>query len=83
MCFTQANLFLPSSFTIPHGLHEDLLEEPYTIMNMSSFDPAWYYWEEAPGGFSSKWGDLVTSAQVAHKLACWELFPVLHAHNTP
>ncbi|KAJ7694938.1 hypothetical protein B0H14DRAFT_3530447 [Mycena olivaceomarginata] len=39
-----ANLFLTASIAIPRAPHEDTLEDPYPIKDMSSFDPIWYWW---------------------------------------
>ncbi|KAJ7301340.1 hypothetical protein DFH08DRAFT_993807 [Mycena albidolilacea] len=38
------NLFLTASIAIPRAPHEDTLEDPYPIKDMSSFDPIWYWW---------------------------------------
>ncbi|KAJ7896424.1 hypothetical protein B0H14DRAFT_3425793 [Mycena olivaceomarginata] len=40
-----ANLFLTTSIAIPRAPHEDTLEDPYPIKDMSSFDPIWYWWK--------------------------------------
>jgi hypothetical protein len=37
-------LFLTSTIAIPRAPHEDTLEDPYPIKDMSSFDPIWYWW---------------------------------------
>jgi hypothetical protein len=37
-------MFLNVSIAIPRAPHEDTLEDPYPIKDMSSFDPIWYWW---------------------------------------
>ncbi|KAJ7792113.1 hypothetical protein B0H14DRAFT_2624321 [Mycena olivaceomarginata] len=77
-----ANLFLTSTIAIPRGPHEDSLEEPYPTMDMSSFDPIWYWWIEAPTGVSSPRGGHVSSHYLWFWFACGVIFPSLRAYDT-
>ncbi|KAJ7771433.1 hypothetical protein B0H14DRAFT_2632397 [Mycena olivaceomarginata] len=54
---TFANRVLAPSLVIPRLPHEDLSSEPYPVMDMSDYDPMWYWWrriqDERPSASST------------------------------
>ncbi|KAJ7672709.1 hypothetical protein B0H14DRAFT_2657165 [Mycena olivaceomarginata] len=70
-----ANRVLAPSLVIPRLPHEDLSSEPYPVMDMSDYDPMWYWWRRIQ--------DKRPQRLLYLGCACGVHFPALAANDSP